>query len=296
MGNRGTIEFELTRNKRAQQFLIDWLNGDERNLLSLDSPIPPGANSQFIPMAGVTDSEFPVYGCMNTLVSGETGDYSTYLAICNQHIWLSVNSIDAETIATITGISVGEADAGPVVGDTEQITIDVAGNYQSYKKWLQLDSIVFNNAPTIDYDIGVIGYIDFGNQKRTIEGYRADVRTSSGLGDLAIEIILLHDLGDNKFNLLYLEKYGFDSTALGGEYVDEARGGVRDVSLDTQLAPIDRELGLKALDFREYFGDDRIAHGDEGGGLIVYFRGVEGGGIGGGISGIDHVTFTLYTL
>ena len=278
------LEFELRNNRDAQVFLTRWLKGDELNFLGPGvTPLPPAAASDFIPMTGVTDTVFPVYGDMTILDADETGDYSTILAICNQHVWLNVASIDVATVATLTGISVSETTGAGVVDDTELITIDEAANYQSYKKWLQLA-----------YDIGVIGYIDFKNTLRRIVGYRMDVRTSSGLGDLAIEITSVVNLGNNKFNLITLEKYGFDSRANDGDYVDEARAGVRDVLMEVQLAPNNRELGLKALDFLEYWGDDSLIHGNDNGGLIVYFKGVDGDTITGGITAIDHVTLTMY--
>lgn len=259
----------------------------------------------FIPMSGVTDSVFSLFGTFETEATGATGDVATAFSGQNQHFYCLINSITTGGAMVISGTAVSETTQVPVV-DTETITIDASDSrtfklYQTSKKWYEIDSInVTGGSITgIDYDYGLVGYLDFGNRDTCIVGYRMDFRAASGSGDVGLVIRKIEDAGDGKLNFFDLESIGIDSTTGNGEIVDQARSGgdSRAFTYSVNALPNNNAYCFKALDLETIFGEENCtalsSSKDEG--WVVSFTGVSGGVIGqGGISGIDHATLTIY--
>ena len=252
--------------------------------------------SWFIPMTGVTDTQFTVTGELREVANTQAGDYATDFGVGNQHVYIYVDDITAGGDIVITGTSLSESTAVPVPADTETIVVDTSVDlyYQSDKKWLEVTNIDVSATTGIDYDIGIVGYIDLGNRNWRLEGFRAEFRVSSDTGDIRFRIRKVQDDGSKKMSLVPIEDIGFDSTVNNGQVYDHVRtgGDERSYTAGSTLAPNDAMFGFKQGDFSTFFsGDENILESaDKAEGVIIDFLGEPSGGI----SAIDHGTITLY--
>jgi len=252
-----------------------------------------------LPMAGVTDNQIPLAGEFRTVDSGETGDVAADWAVSNQHVFILVNSITTGGEMIITGTSLSESTAIPVIGDTEIIDIDTTASqyYQTTKKWWEVTNIDVTSGTIsgIDYDYGVIGYPDLGNRDFKIIGYRLDAFAQNNSGDFQLIMWKVQDDGNRKASFIRLEDIGIDSGSGADQITDHLRTGLFDRSYNPSVGQIwanNTIVTLKQLDFDNYFtGDENEFDSvtkDEG-----YVIRVEGSPSG-GANNVDYITLMLY--
>jgi hypothetical protein len=118
-------------------------------------------------LSGVASSTLYLTGEFREIANTQSGDYATDFGVVNQHVYIYVDDITTGGDIVITGTKVGESDGIPVAG-TETITVDTTVDqyYQTDAKWLEVTNIdVASGTITgIDYDVGIIGYLDMGNR------------------------------------------------------------------------------------------------------------------------------------
>lgn len=215
-----------------------------------------------LPLRGVVGTDLNITGEFRTVTSNEAGDYATDFAVGNNHVFLLINSITGAGDVTITGTSIDENDGTPSVGDTEIVSVDgtPAQYYQSAKKWWEVTNIDIPPGITvIDYDIGVVGYSDFGNTNFKVTGYRLDTTSQGVNSEIRFRIIKIDDDGDKKMSLTDLEDITIDSGVVGSQIIDNIRVGGDDRSFDPDVAdiwPNGSVAVLKQGDFDEYFSSD----------------------------------------
>ncbi len=254
--------------------------------------------SWFVPMSGITDNQFKLTGELRDVSTGETGDYATDFGVGNQHLFILVNTIVTGGDLVITGTSIAESTAIPVTSDTETITIDTTADqyYQSDKKWLEITNIDVSSGTiaSINYDVGIVGYMDMGNRDFQVLGYRAEFRATSNQGDIRLEIIKVQDDGAKKMSIVRMECIGIDSTSGNGEVIDSLRTGGNDRSYtsSSNIWANNAMFGFKHGDFSTYFSSDEniLESSSKAEGIIIQFSGEPSGGL----SNVDHGTISLY--
>lgn len=245
-----------------------------------------------MPLRGVTDDKMKMGGELREVTTGETGDYATDFAVTNHHVYLYVNSITGSGDVTITGASNSESTGVPVGADTETLTVDTALKYyQTDKKWIEVTNIdIPAGISAINYDVGVVGYVDLGNTDFKIIGFRLDATAQGTDADMAFQIIKVQDDGSKKMTLPYLENMAIDSGNGGVQWVDNLRTGGDDRSYTPAVVQIwgnNTVLNFKTLNFDDYFSANQnhlyCSSLHEG-----YILRIEGQG--GGITNVDFVT------
>lgn len=249
------------------------------------------------PLANVIDSIVNLTGELREVETGLTAAFSTPFTVSNNHVYLLVNSITGAGDITITGTSLSEVTAIPVIGDTEIISVDSSTNqnYQSDKKWWEITSITIGVGITaINYNVGVVGYMDFANNDFKINGYRLDLYLQSSTADLGIQIIRVKDDGGKKMSLVTLENIGFDSGAATDQIIDNLRTGTYNRSYNPTVSNIglnNTTLVFKQSDLTEYFlyGDNIFRCRDLHEGVIIRYTGAPSDGT----TGVDFASLRL---
>lgn len=233
---------------------------------------------------GVTSTKYIWLGEQRTESSGATGDYATDFSLDNQHLYLYVNSITGTGVVTITGTSISESSGVPTTSDTETITLDASTSqyWQTDKKWLEITNIDIPAGVTaINYDIGVVGYLDMFNIDFKITGLRVDMQSSGVNSNLSIRIIKIQDDGGKKMSVVDIEHLGMNANT--GVYTDDLRTGGDDRSYTyTSTAWASGEnFVMKVGDYDTYFSsDENILEGsDKAEGIIIVLEGTGGGNI-----------------
>lgn len=251
-----------------------------------------------LPLRGVSDAAFNFLGELRTVASGEVGDYATDFPLSNNHLSLQINSLTGSGDITITGTSLSESTAIPITGDTEVLTIDATGRYQTDKKWWEVTNIdIPVGISAIDYDIEVVGYPDFGNTDFRLVGYRVEAYAQGNDPDFGFEIYKVQDNGNKKWELVTLESIGVDANNAGNQIVDSLRAGANDRSYNPSSSDIwlnDTTFVFKQFDFDSYFSNDenKFESSTKNEGIIVSLRGEDGAG-GGTITNVDHIQMFL---
>jgi len=216
-----------------------------------------------LPLRAVVGGDPNITGELRTVATGETTDYATDFAVGNNHIYLRVATLIGSGDITITGASLSESTAVPVIGDTETITVDAAGAdvyYQSAKKWWEVTNIdIPAGITSITYDIGVVGYSDVGNTDFKITGYRLDSTSQGVSSEVRFRLIKIQDDGGKRMSIVDLEDMTIDSGVVGSQIIDNVRTGGDDRSFDPDVAdiwPDGSQVVLKMGDFDTYFSSD----------------------------------------
>ena len=162
------------------------------------------------------------------IATSQTTNYITPFGIQNNHLSIQVNSITSGGDILITGTKVDETTAIPVQGYTSILTVDtgtgVSGLYQTPEKWYDIQSIEVTGATGIsgpsgiNYDIGIIGYMDLGNRNFTITEYRFECGAAAQLSaqrQMTLIIERVCDLGNNKYKNVFIEKIKVDNSIPG---------------------------------------------------------------------------------
>ena len=246
-------------------------------------------------LSGQTANTIDIVGEFVTYDNDLSGDYSTPVAMGNNHIAILVATVTTGGDVVITGTSVSEQTAVPVASDTETLTIDdsTAQYYQTTKKWLKLDSIDVSGVPAINYSILGVGYLDMGNRDFEIVGMRAEFLADSALSDVAVQIWKMQDDGGGKMSKVIMEDIGIDAAAADGEITDGLRTGDDDRSYTFGVKAWDNGamFVFKQLDYSTYFSnDENVCLGSNNEGIHVHVVGSPSGGV----AGVNHGTITLF--
>ena len=218
-------------------------------------------------------------GVNRSIATGLSGNYTIPFALHNNHLYflIKVASVTGTPTMTIAGTFLSESTAVPTVG-TELINLNptAVGSYQSTKKWYLITSITYSGVTVTDYDISVLGYLDFLNTDVRILGYRFEVLSDddSTNSDITLQIIKVDD--GSAINLEFIENITIDGDGgIGdGAVIDSIRTGsdnrtfTMPASAITKLWPANSNFVLKQSDFDTYFASNQrniiLGSADEG--------------------------------
>lgn len=232
-----------------------------------------GVPTEFV-LAGVDPSQNAVPGA-----SGLTVNFTTPFSVYNNHIYITINSITPTDPSlpceiTLTGTSISESTAVPVPNDTETITFNASNNtsYQTLKKWLEGTSVeLISNITSINYDISILGYVDFLNTNARITGYRAEVLSGNKTTDDITLIINRIKQNDPVTTILPLENITIDGDS--NTLIDNLRSGSFDRSYSmtsANLWPELKDFVLKQSDFNTYFtNNENLIESTDNEGIII---------------------------
>jgi hypothetical protein len=208
-----------------------------------------------------------------------TASYTTDFGAYNNHVLITLNSFVATGAVSIqvSGTSISESSGVPLASQSETIAVDAGDSpktYQTIKKWLLITDITINNTSSQDFDIDVLGYIDFLNQNVKIDGYRAEILgdNNSSTADITLIMQVISQSGAVT-TLTDIENIEVDGTTGNGTVVDNERSGAFDRSFTmtgADLWPTNTTYVLKQTDFNTYFtSNQNYVYGSSNGGLIA---------------------------
>jgi hypothetical protein len=234
---------------------------------------------------------FYAAGVCNNISKGETTNYITAFSARNNHLFIiiktitPINPLEYCTIQ-ITGTQVTEDTKIANPNYTESIIFTASTtnkSYQTIAKFYDITKIsidhIGSNISSIDYDIDVLGYVDFLNNNVRIIGYRSEILgdLNSGKADFRLTLIRIKQNGSSteKFNIEDIE---IDSTNTNGDIIDHLRnipsGGSYDrsytVTSGASLWPDNSYFVLKMTDFNTYFtNQENYIEGGNNEGLLI---------------------------
>jgi hypothetical protein len=208
----------------------------------------------------------------------------------------------------VTGTSLSESTAVPVLGDTEVIPITVAGGqeYQTSKKWLEVTSIDVTSGTItgINYDIHNVGYTDIGNTNFKITGYRVEALAAQAGGsaiDMTFIIEKIQDDGSSMMSVVPLEDISVNNgnpivvpprTLTGNSVTDHLRTGGSDRSYTMTSGVMGGDIWqngdvfvLKQTDFDTFFtsNENEVLAGSADEGVLIRILGNSLGAPGGAV-------------
>jgi len=261
----------------------DVLLPKEAGTLALVSDIPKTETLMAnIPVDGVVSNSLTWLGEQRVVAAGITADYTTDFSLNNQHCTIIIKSLTGSGVVTFTGVSNSESSGVPTAAITEEITVDAIGSYQTNKKWIEITNIDIPAGITnIDYDIGVLGYIDMQNMDFKLKAMRVDM-TSGGINaDVSILIEKVQDDGNGKMSIVAVEHIGVDAGP--SEIIDEIRTGAddRSYSAGADIWGSGQNYSLKQNDYDTYFvADENVFEGStKAEGFLVSLEGTNSGAI-----------------
>jgi len=154
-----------------------------------------------LPVDGITSTTLVWIGEQRVEAASQTTDYATDFGCNNQHAALDVLTLVGSGDVTFMGVSMSESTGIPTA-TTETFTIDAVSKYQTSKKWLEVTNIAFAaGITTIEYNLGVLGYVDMQNSNFKINAMRIDMLSSGVNSNCAIHIKKVQDDGANKIQV-----------------------------------------------------------------------------------------------
>ncbi len=209
-------------------------------------------------LKGVYPSPAFILGVFDTIVAGLNATDNTNRPIGNHHVSLNVTVLTGSGVVVVTGDSVSELTGLVTNADTENITVDATGRYQTIKKWHRTTNITIPGGITgITYNIEQLGYWDYLNNDFTIDGYRSEVvPTNAATISFQLQIFKVQDDGNNKWSLVPIEDITLKGA--GGDYIDDGlrtAGDDRSWNNSTPFTAGDPHV-LKQSDFNTYFSSD----------------------------------------
>lgn len=211
---------------------------------------------------------------MTPEVDNITGDYNTPFALSHNNLYIKVNSFTGTQTLTINGRIVDKHTLVSMSG-SETITIDEATTYQTYHRYHAITSIIVSGGSGINYGIGRIGYFDDNQEDMIILGYRTEIEAQIDT-DMRLQILNIRDLGNNKFDIFYLEDLEFNNIGTG-EVIDHIRTGANNRNMSgtpVNFWPDDSKLFLGQNDFLDYFDESEYSvNSSMNGGLIIIVTG-----------------------
>lgn len=235
----------------------------------------------------------PFYICgINKQVNTEllTSDFSTATSFTNNHAYIEISTItpnDANRNCkiTVTGTRVTEDTKQPQPNYSETIMFSAQNNssYQTLAKFYDVTNIDVrsseSNIQLINYNLYILGYVDFLNSNVRITGYRSEI-----LGDLnssnADIRLSLHRIKQNGSvtNTIFIEDIEIDGnggSSNNGKIIDHIRTNplndrTYEVTSTAKLWPDDTFFVLKMTDFNTYFtNQENYINGNNNEGLII---------------------------
>lgn len=218
------------------------------------------------------------------IVTGRTSlaAYNTPFSARNNHLFLKVNTITGTDPCTFTirGTSLSESTAIPVIDASEVISFSPSNNtsYQSIKKWYDISLVQLNNISSINYDIAILGYVDFLNQNVKITGYRAEIESNINTNntDIRFQIkrVKQNSPDTDIIPLEDIEIDGDGGTSGNGAIIDNLRTGDSSRSYQvTTTATLWQRASffvLKQTDFDTYFtSDQNVINGANNEGIVM---------------------------
>lgn len=227
----------------------------------------------------------------STIASNITTSYNIPFSLTNNHLFLEVDSStrvnqSASCEFIIEGTKISESSAIPE-SHIEIISFEPSltkFSFQSLSKWLNINTIDISNIGEINYDIKVLGYIDFLNKDVKITGYRAEILGDYNNTDTDVRLIFLvvkqNGPVTNLFTIEDIEINGSGGTNGTGVITDYQRSitpsSVRnyDNPPEFNLWPKNSHFVLKQTDFDTYFAtnNENYIYGSNNGGLIVQIK------------------------
>ena len=246
---------------------------------------PPGTSLQSLQYSINLDiraigKEFFFVGVNDVVATGQSGNFTTPFSVYNNHVYLKIisASVSGTPSVTITGTALSESTGIPTP-DTETFNLNpsAVGEYQSIKKWYIVTSITFSNTTPSNYDIGVLGYLDFLNTDVKILGYRLEVLgdNNSSNSDINFQIIKVDNGTNNIISLIDLENITIDGDggANGtGQITDFARSSARNFTMPNtaDLWPLGTDFVIKQTDFDTFFtSDENHILGSDNEGILI---------------------------
>ncbi len=246
----------------------------------------------FIPMSGITDTTFSLFGGISIQATGQTGDYLTTFAINNNHAYFGIAAQVGAGTFTVTGDRIDETTGGITLGVVEVVTVpdgSVGKLFQTLGKFQNILGLTIAGFTSVEYTLGGIGYFDASNRPFAVRGYRLDVKTSGSTADLRQSIKAVKNRGGNEIELVDLDDIGFDSTSSNGQLFDYVREGGVYYTSPVNLVSNNANQVFKRIDIAQYIGTDANIDGDNNEGIIINYSGEPSGGL----SSIDHATLHL---
>lgn len=207
-------------------------------------------------LKGVMPAVSHLMGAYDELATGVTATESVERMIANNHVMLNVNSITGSGVVVITGDSISESSGVVNVGDTENITVDATGKYQTDNKWMRITDITIpGEISAINYDVWTLGYFDNSNKDFRLTGYRFEINpTNSTTIDFQLQICKAQDDGDKKCSIIVIEDITISGTT---PWIVDTKRSARDYSTATAtILKIGEPAILKQTDFESYFSSD----------------------------------------
>lgn len=236
-------------------------------------------------------STFYISGVYSNVQVNLTNDYIIPFSARNNHVFLKINSITpispGPCTIEITGTQVDEETKTPNPNFMETIIINTVSNsYQSIAKFYDITKISINhtgsNISTIDYDIDILGYVDFLNSNVKIIGYRSEILgdLNSSDADITLSLIRVKQNG-SVTTLLDLENIKIDGNytpSNKGAIIDNIRTGLYNrsyiVNSGAELWQQNSYFVLKMSDFDKYFiNKENYINGDNNEGLLIKIEG-----------------------
>ena len=201
-------------------------------------------------------------------VTSQQTDYTTDFSVRNNHIYITVNSITSSSPGNctieVTGDAISESSSVPDINVTETITFTPSSgiSYQTLKKWLKVSKVsvthVGSNISTINYDIRILGYVDFLNTNVKIIGYRAEILGDLNATKVQVTFTIIKIKQDGPVtSLINLEDITIDANDSNTSYIiDNLRTGLnnRDYTVDGLIFwKANSVFVLKQTDFNTYF-------------------------------------------
>jgi hypothetical protein len=232
----------------------------------------------------------------SSIATAQTTNYTTPpFGIQNNHLSIQVNTITTGGDILITGTKVDETTAIPVQGYTSILTVDtgtgVSGLYQTPEKWYDIQSIEINGVTGItgpsgiNYDIGIIGYMDLGNRDFTITEYRFEAGSDINGNTANITFIIerICDIGNNKYKKVFIEKIKVDNNGNYPGYIQDfiRTGTTYDRGYTSNVNDFwkdGRELVFKQGDLDTYFtnNENKVFGATKNEGIIIKLLGDNG--------------------
>lgn len=222
-------------------------------------------------LKGVYPSPAYLWGVDDEIVSGLIATDNTERFLGNNHLGLDVSVLAGSGTVTVTGDSIDSGSGAITLGDTENITVDATGLYQTTKRWLRVIQVSIPVGITsITYALNRLGYFTFGECDFRIAGYRfIMVPTNVDSVSIKVQIFKIQDEGDKKYTKVTVEDLTYKGTS---PYIVDTKRGTRDYSAATDtLHKVGVPSFYKIEDFETYFISDEniIESCDKNEGAIV---------------------------
>ena len=255
-------------------------------------------------------SPYNIGGTLTNITTNQiTTIYNTPFAPGNNHLLLTINFLSvservASVTATIRGTVVNETTGVPstVIEEIYLTSINSASTSKTLNKWYHISQIEFSSDSgsinSIDYNIDILGYIDFSKTNVTIKGYRLEVlgNADNSTSDIGIRLIKISQSGSaTDIENISVDGNGGSGT---GEIVDSLRTGLNDrgyiMPSDSDIWPPNTNFVLSSRNFDSFFNNnENVIVGTNNEGLIIQLTSTAFGGSNGPRYASIHIYYSF---